>query len=319
MTSAEKQYLSLLRRIRDEGEERPDRTGTGTKSLFGEQMKFDLSEGFPLLTSKRVALGAIAHELVWMLSGSSNIQYLAKNNVGIWNEWPFKAYLKATGQPMPEQGSDEWNLEINRFTDNIKTDDEFASNYGNLGPVYGYQWRHWPDSRGKEVDQILEAQRTIRENPDSRRIIVSAWNVGDLEDMSISGLPPCHMTFQFYASEQIDPTSGRPYLDMKLYQRSADMFLGVPFNMAQYAILLSMMAQSTGRTPRYFVHSFGDTHIYNNHTVQVNEQLSRESELFDPPVLRLNPLITDITKFQRSDIAIEGYEHHPAIKAPVAI
>lgn len=319
MATAENQYLSLLRRIRDEGEERSDRTGTGTKSLFGEQMKFDLREGFPLLTSKRVAIGAVAHELVWMLSGSSNIRYLAENNVGIWNEWPFKAYLKATGQQLPEQGSDEWNSRIDQFIDNIKTDDKFAAEYGDLGPVYGYQWRHWPDSRGREVDQILEAQRTIRENPDSRRIIVNAWNVGDLEDMSISGLPPCHMTFQFYASEQIDPTTGQQYLDMKLYQRSADMFLGVPFNMAQYAILLSMMAQSTDRTPRYFVHTFGDTHIYNNHTDQVDEQISRESDLYPSPVLELNPEITDITNFKRDDIVVKDYRHHPGIKAPVAI
>ena len=317
--SAERQYLSLLRDIRDNGEVREDRTGTGTKSLFGEQMKYDLREGFPLLTSKRVALGSIAHELVWMLHGDNNLRYLAENNVGIWNEWPFVAYLESEGIEKPEQGSDEWKERLAGFIEKIKTDDEFAEKHGGLGPVYGYQWRHWQGSDGEEFDQLAKAQDDIRNHSDSRRIIVNTWNVAELEAMDKSGLPPCHMMYQFYASTTTDPETGKPYLDMKLYQRSGDMFLGVPFNMAQYALLLSMMAQTTDRTPRYFVHTFGDTHIYSNHTAQVDEQLSRENALYTPPKLELNPNVSDITEFTFNDITVRDYEHHPAIKGQVAI
>lgn len=317
--SAEHQYLGLLQTIRDDGGQRGDRTGTGTRSLFGEQMRYDLREGFPALTSKRIALGAVAHELIWMLDGDNNLQYLAKNNVNIWNEWPFKAYLDSQNEPLPEQGSPEWKAKMSDFLDNVRSNDDFAAKYGSLGPVYGYQWRHWPKGDGSEVDQITEAQDTIRNNPDSRRIIVSAWNTGDIEAMSKSGLPPCHAFFQFYASNQRDPETDKPYLDMKLYQRSADMFLGVPFNMAQYAMLLTMMSQTTDRTPRYFTHSFGDTHIYNNHIEQVNEQLSRRDNLYPSATLELNPEVRDVTKFTFADIAIKDYQHHPAIKAPVAI
>lgn len=316
---AETQYLNLLKDIRDNGEQRTDRTGVGTRSLFGEQMKYDLREGAPVLTSKRVALGSVAHELVWMLDGDSNIEYLVKNKVPIWNEWPFVSWLDRTGQTRPPQGSDEWNGLMKQFTDSIANDHDFAAAYGDLGPVYGYQWRHWSDGRGGEVDQILQAQETIRKNPDSRRIIVNAWNVADIEEMAKAGLPPCHMTFQFYGSQQKDPETGKPYLDMKMYQRSADMFLGVPFNMAQYAMLLMMMAQATDREARYFVHTFGDTHIYNNHVDQVNEQLSRADNLYPIPRIVLNPDIKDITAFRRDDIGIEGYESHPAIKAPIAV
>ena len=317
--SAEQQYLGLLESIRDEGEVRHDRTGTGTRCLFGEQLRYDLREGFPALTSKAVALGAVAHELIWMLDGDNNLQYLAQNNVNIWNEWPFVSYLDQTGQARPEQGSDEWKAKMANFLQNIRENDNFAAKYGSLGPVYGYQWRHWPKANGRQVDQIAEAQDTIRNNPDSRRIIVSAWNTGDIEEMSQSGLPPCHAFFQFYVSNTRDPESGKPYLDMKLYQRSADMFLGVPFNMAQYAMLLTMMAQTTERTPRYFMHSFGDTHIYNNHIDQVNEQLSRRDDLYAPPTLKLNTQVTDITQFTAGDIEVKNYQHHQAIRAKVAI
>lgn len=317
--TAEQQYLSLLRDIQQNGEDRGDRTGTGTRSLFGEQMKFDLREGFPLLTSKRVAMGAIAHELIWMLRGDNNLRYLAENNVNIWNEWPFVAYLEKSGQTVPEQGSDEWNERMAAYLEQVKTNDEFAAEHGSLGPVYGYQWRHWHNNEGKEFDQVKKAQDDIRNHGESRRIIVSAWNVGELDAMSESGLPPCHMMYQFYSSSVQDPETGKPYLDMKLYQRSGDMFLGVPFNMAQYALLLSMMAQTTDHTPRFFIHTFGDTHIYKNHFNQVEEQLNRENDLYPAPKLVLNQNVKDIGDFTRDDINVVGYEHHPAIKAPVAI
>ncbi len=310
MKSAEQQYLGLLEKIRDEGETRGDRTGTGTRSLFGEQMTYDMRDGFPMLTTKKIFVKSIMHELLWMLNGDSNIQYLAQNNVNIWNEWPFVSYLERTGQQVPRQDSPEWQELMQNYLEHITTDDNFATEHGDLGPVYGYQWRHWPRPGGGEVDQLAEAQHTIRTNPDSRRIVVSAWNAADIEEMAVSGLPPCHMFYQFYVSKG-------EYLDMKMYQRSADMFLGVPFNMAQYAMLLSMMAQTTDLKPRNLVHTFGDTHIYNNHVNQVNEQLAREP--LSPPTLSLNPDVKEIWDFGIDDITIEDYQSHPAIKAPIAI
>lgn len=308
--SAEHQYLDLLTQIRDEGDEKSDRTGTGTRSIFGPQMEYDLREGFPVLTTKRVALGAVATELCWMLKGDRNLRYLVERNCNIWNEWPFVGHLLATGQPIPPQGSEEWKGMMAEYVRNVKTDDNFAEEFGDLGPVYGYQWRHWPDGTANGIDQLAIAQDTIRNNPNSRRNIVNAWNVSDLDDMSKFGLPPCHMFYQFYVSKD-------GQLDMKMYQRSADMFLGVPFNMAQYAMLLSMMAQTTDTTPRRLIHTFGDAHIYSNHFDQVNTQLEREP--YAAPTIRLNPDVREIWDFEPEDIEIVDYEHHPAIRAQVAI
>lgn len=273
-------------------------------------MQYDLREGFPALTTKKVALGAVATELVWMLKGDRNIKYLVERGCNIWNEWPFYAYLQHTDQTIPPQGSDEWKGLMSKYLDKIKTDDNFAAEFGDLGPVYGYQWRHFPDGSFNGIDQIAIAQDTIRNNPDSRRIIVDAWNVSEIEEMSKSGLPPCHMMYQFYVTNDGE-------LDMKFYQRSADMFLGVPFNMAQYALLLSMMAQTTGTKPRRLIHTFGDAHIYSNHTNQVRTQLSRVP--FEPPTLRLNPDVKEVWDFEPTDVEIIGYQSHPAIKAQVAI
>lgn len=316
MVRAETQYLDLLRDIRDNGEQRGDRTGTGTRSIFGRQLDYDLRKGAPILTSKRVALGAVAHELVWMLHGDSNIKYLAENNVKIWNEWAFEPALLRMGYQIPEQGSEEWDRLMELYINRMRTDDRFANMYGDLGPVYGYQWRHAPKDGGGEVDQIADVQDALRHNPFSRRLIVDSWNVGQIDQMA---LPPCHLLYQFYSSTTHDPESGKPYLDMKMYQRSADMFLGVPFNMAQYAMLLTMMAQATDHEPRILSHTFGDTHIYNNHGEQVDLQLSRADDLYPAPRIELNPDIHDITKFTRADINIVGYESHPAIRAQVSI
>jgi thymidylate synthase len=304
-----RQYLELLQDIKTNGIEKSDRTGTGTKSVFGRQLRFNLCEGFPAVTTKKLFLRGIIHELLWFLQGSSNIEYLVKNDVHIWNEWPFKAYLQRTGQDVPKPGTDEWKEKLATFVENIKTDHAFAETYGELGPVYGYQWRHWPDGSGGEIDQITRAVETIKNNPDSRRIIVSAWNVADIDEMAKSGLPPCHMLFQFYVAD------GK--LSCHLYQRSADTFLGVPFNIASYALLTMMMAQVTGLKPGEFVHTLGDTHIYLNHLQQVDEQLSREPRPL--PTMKINPNVTSIFDFTVDDFTLEGYDPHPAIKAPIAV
>ena len=310
LASGESQYIDLLSSVRDEGVEKSDRTGTGTRSLFGDQMKIDLRQGLPLLTTKKVFTRAIIHELIWMIKGDHNLQYLAQNNVNIWNEWPFVSYLERVGKDIPPQGSEEWAGEMKAYLEQVCNDDAFAEEFGDLGPIYGKQWRHVDEpSSGTYVDQLADAQDTLRTNPDSRRIIVDSWNVSELNEMNRSGLPPCHALYQFYTA------NGE--MDLKLYQRSADMFLGVPFNMVQYALLGSMMAQSTGHKARYFTHSFGDTHVYNNHLAQVDEQLSREPR--DVPRLTLNPNVTNIFDFTAKDITIEGYDPHPAIKGQVAI
>jgi thymidylate synthase len=262
------QYLDLLARARRHGVERGDRTGTGTLSVFGHQMRFDLADGFPLVTTKKLHVKSIIHELLWFLSGETNIKYLKDNDVSIWDEW--------------------------------------ADADGELGPVYGKQWRRWETADGRVVDQIANVARMIRETPESRRLIVSAWNVGDVDKMA---LPPCHCLFQFYVAE------GR--LSCQLYQRSADIFLGVPFNIASYALFTMMMAQVSGLRPGEFVHTLGDAHLYLNHIEQADLQLTRRPKPL--PEIRINPAVTDIFGFRYDDFELVGYAPHPHIKAPVAV
>jgi thymidylate synthase len=261
-------YLDLLRHVLEHGARKQDRTGTGTLSVFGHQMRFDLADRFPLLTTKKVHLRSIVHELLWFLQGSTNVGYLRENKVTIWDEW--------------------------------------ADKDGELGPVYGYQWRSWPTPDGRHVDQIAEVVAQIRSNPASRRLIVSAWNVADIPRMALA---PCHALFQFYVAD------GR--LSCQLYQRSADIFLGVPFNIASYALLTLMVAQATGLKPGEFVHTLGDAHLYLNHVEQAREQLSRSPRA--APAMRLNPAVRDLFAFRYEDFTLEGYDPHPAISAPIAV
>jgi len=261
-------YHDLVRRILEHGVRKDDRTGTGTLSVFGHQMRFDLADGFPLLTTKKVHLPSIVHELLWFLTGGTNVRYLQERGVTIWDEW--------------------------------------ADAQGDLGPVYGFQWRSWPAPDGRSIDQMAQVIETIRRNPDSRRLMVSAWNPADVDRMK---LPPCHVLFQFYVSD------GR--LSCQLYQRSADVFLGVPFNIASYALLTLMAAQVTDLKPGEFVHTFGDAHLYTNHLDQARLLLSRDHRPL--PVMRLNPAVRDIDAFRFEDFTLEGYDPHPAIKAPVAV
>jgi thymidylate synthase len=263
-----KQYLELMRRVRETGTRKEDRTGTGTLSVFGHQMRFDLGDGFPLVTTKKCHIKSIIHELLWFLSGDTNVRYLQENGVRIWNEW--------------------------------------ADEDGNLGPVYGYQWRSWPVADGRHVDQISQVIDQIRHTPDSRRMIVSAWNVGEIDNMA---LPPCHMMFQFYVAD------GK--LSCQLYQRSADIFLGVPFNIASYALLTMMVAQVCDLMPGDFVHTLGDAHLYLNHLEQADEQLTRKP--FPLPVMKINPAVKSIFDFKFEDFELVGYEAHPHIKAVVAV
>ena len=263
-----KQYLDLLSHIMEHGTDKSDRTGTGTRSVFGYQMRFNLADGFPLLTTKKLHLKSIIHELLWFLKGDTNARYLQENGVRIWNEW--------------------------------------ADENGDLGHIYGYQWRSWPDYNGGHIDQISEVIETIKNNPDSRRIIVSAWNVADLPNMN---LPPCHAFFQFYVAD------GK--LSLQLYQRSADSFLGVPFNIASYALLLMMVAQVTGLEVGDFVHTLGDAHIYNNHFEQIKEQLSRDPRKL--PRMVINPDVKNIFDFKYEDFSLEDYDPHPHIKGVVAV
>lgn len=263
-----KQYLNLMQHVLAEGTQKHDRTGTGTLSIFGHQMRFNLQEGFPLATTKKVHLRSIIHELIWFLKGETNIKYLKDNGVSIWDEW--------------------------------------ADKNGELGPVYGHQWRSWPTANGGHIDQISQVINQIKNNPDSRRIIVSAWNVAEIENMA---LPACHCFFQFYVAD------GK--LSCQLYQRSADIFLGVPFNIASYALLTMMVAQVCNLTPGDFIHTLGDAHLYSNHLEQARLQLSREPKPL--PVMKLNPEVTDIFSFKFDDFTLENYEPHPGIKAPVAV
>ena len=300
-----KQYHDLLKHIQANGNLKSDRTGTGTTSVFGYQMRFNLQEGFPLLTTKKIFTKGIIHEVLWFIKGSTNIQYLVQNGVGIWNDWPFQSYLKQNNlEAKFPKYTDEWKAEMKAFVARIKTDDDFAKQYGELGPVYGKQWRNF-----EGVDQLQNVIDDIKAKPDSRRLIVSAWNPKDIPVMAKSGLPPCHTLFQFYVAD------GK--LSCQLYQRSADVFLGVPFNIASYALITHMIAQVCGLQVGDFVHTFGDAHIYSNHFEQVKEQLSRE--FYELPTLKLNPKITSIFDFTYEDIEIENYVYHPAIKAPVAV
>lgn len=304
-------YLELLERIKREGAQKGDRTGTGTLSLLGHQMRFDLSKGFPLLTTKKVPIKAIIHELIWFMRGDTNLKYLADNNVHIWDEWPYKAYLVKNHIAVPKTGSDEWNTGIKEFVERIKTDDVFAKEYGNLGPIYGYQWRNWPTPNGGHIDQLKEVIEQIKKNPDSRRLIVSAWNVADIDEMAKAGLPPCHCLFQFYVA------NGK--LSCQLYQRSCDTFLGVPFNIASYSLLVMMIAQVTGLELGEFVWTGGDVHLYLNHLEQVETQLGRKNDLRPMPTMKINPDIKNIEDFTIDDFELVDYNPHDSIKAPIAV
>lgn len=299
-------YLELLKDVRDNGIGKDDRTGTGTRSVFGRQLRCDLSQGFPLLTTKKVFLRGIIHELLWFVRGDTNIKYLVDNNVGIWNEWPFQSYLRQQGLDKDlEKHSCEWQYKLEEFITNIKEDDDFAKKWGELGPVYGKQWRNFSG-----IDQLAWVINEIKTNPSSRRLIVSAWNPAEIEEMAKAGLPPCHTLFQFYVSKDNK-------LSCQLYQRSADLFLGVPFNIASYALLVMMVAQVCDLELGDFVHTFGDVHIYNNHVDQVNEQLSREPTQL--PSIKINPDVTSLFDFTFDDFELVDYDPAPAIKAPVAV
>ena len=291
-----RQYHELMDRVLREGIDKSDRTGTGTRSVFGHQMRFDLAEGFPMITTKKLHLKSILHELIWFISGDTNIRYLCQNGVRIWDDWPFATYSKSAEYD---------GIDMKEFAARIAADADFAAKWGDLGPVYGYQWRFWPGPNGP-VDQLRDVLEGIRRNPDGRRHIVSAWNPGYIDQMA---LPPCHAFFQFYVSD------GR--LSCQLYQRSADIFLGVPFNIASYALLIHMMAQDLGLQVGDFVHSLGDAHIYSNHTDQVRLQLSRD--LRPLPTLSLNPSVKSLFDFRYEDVELVGYDPHPHIPAPVAV
>jgi thymidylate synthase len=300
-----KQYHALLRQTLDQGVVKGDRTGTGTRSVFGHQSRYDLSAGFPLMTTKKVYMKGIIHELLWFIAGDTNITYLVRNGVNIWNEWPFQNYLIQQGlaDSLPKH-SQAWKEELKDFVERIKTDDDFAQKWGELGPVYGRQWRNF-----EGVDQLSKALDMIQNTPNSRRIIVSAWNPPEIDEMAKAGLPPCHTLFQFYVANN--------KLSCQLYQRSADVFLGVPFNIASYALLTHMIAQVCGLDAGDFIHTLGDAHLYSNHIDQANEQLGRD---FRPlPTLKLNASINDLFAFTFDDVMIEDYNPHPPIKAPIAV
>lgn len=319
MAILEQPYLDLLQKIMTEGHNKNDRTGTGTRSLFGAQMRFDLSKGFPLLTTKRVPFGLIKSELLWFLRGDTNIRFLLQHKNHIWDEWAFENWVKSSEYKGPDmtnfglrsQSDPEFNkvyrAEMKKFDQRILADKAFADKYGNLGDVYGAQWRHWRKRDGKGyIDQIAHVIKQIKETPDSRRMVVTAWNP---EDVPTSALPPCHVMFQFYVVD------GK--LSVQLYQRSGDMFLGVPFNIASYSLLLNMIARETGLEVGEFVHTLGDAHIYRNHFKQVKELLSRQP--YDSPQLWLNPDKKKIEDFEMKDIKVLNYKHHGTIKAPVAV
>jgi len=304
-------YLELLEHVIKNGTVKTDRTGTGTKSVLGYQMRFNLEDGFPLLTTKKVPIKAIIHELLWFMRGDTNLKYLADNNVHIWDEWPFKAYLTKSGKPMPKVGSEEWNSGIKEFIEKIKTDKNFAKEYGDLGPIYGSQWRCWKNQDNTCLDQLANAIEMIKTTPDSRRIIISAWNVADIDEMAKAGLPPCHCLFQFYVAD------GK--LSCQLYQRSCDTFLGVPFNIASYALLVMIVAQICGLKPGEFVWTGGDVHLYLNHQEQAELQLSRKNDIRPLPTMKINPNKNKIEDFTIEDFELINYNPHDAIRAPIAV
>ncbi len=313
---ADESYLDLLEHIIKSGKDKGDRTGTGIRSLLGYQMRFNLEDGFPLLTTKKVPMKAITHELLWFMRGDTNLKYLADNDVHIWDEWPYKAYLKKKNLPIPEINGEEWKKGMKEFVDKIKADPAFAKENGDLGPIYGYQWRHWRTPEG-EIDQIarlIENIEAVKKDPkhrDGRRLIVSAWNVADIEEMNKAGLPPCHLLFQFYVS------NGK--LSCQLYQRSCDTFLGVPFNIASYSLFTMMIAQVTGLLPGEFVWTGGDVHLYLNHLDQAQLQLSRRNDIRPLPKMKINPAKKKIEDFTIEDFELVDYNPHDSIKAPIAV
>ena len=304
-------YLDLLEHIIKNGAVKTDRTGTGTRSVLGYQMRFNLSDGFPLLTTKKVPIKSIIHELLWFMRGDTNLKYLADNNVHIWDEWPYKAFLIRNKLKVPKTNSEEWNTGIREFIEKIKNDENFAKDYGNLGPIYGYQWRSWPTPNGKHIDQLAGIIEEIKKNPDSRRLIISAWNVADLDEMAKAGLPPCHCLFQFYVA------NGK--LSCQLYQRSCDTFLGVPFNIASYALFTMIIAQICELEPGEFVWTGGDVHLYSNHLEQVKLQLSRRNDIRPLPKMKINPKKMKLEDFTIEDFELSGYNPHEGIKAPIAV
>ena len=300
-----KAYLDLLQDVYDNGVGKDDRTGTGTRSVFGRQIRCDLAAGFPLLTTKKVFLRGIIHELLWFVRGDTNIKYLVDNNVGIWNEWPFQNYLNKNGFADLARSSCEWEDRLDEFVINVERSPAFAKEWGELGPVYGKQWRNFSG-----IDQLEWVINEIKTNPTSRRLIVSAWNPAEIEEMAKAGLPPCHTLFQFYVSHDNK-------LSCQLYQRSADLFLGVPFNIASYALLTMMVAQVCDLELGEFVHTFGDVHIYSNHEDQVREQLSRTPG--DLPRMKINPDVSSLFDFTFDDFELLDYAPASSIKAPVAV
>lgn len=318
MTYGEQAYLDLCKLILEKGHKKEDRTGTGTYSIFGHQMRFDLSEGFPLLTTKKVNFRLIASELLWFIKGDTNIRFLLENNNNIWNEWAFERWVESEDYDGPdmtdfgrrslvdEDFNREYQKQMELFKEKILTDDDFAKKYGDLGYVYGKQWRHWETKTGETIDQLKNVIDSIRNDPDSRRHIVSAWNP---EDIPFMALPPCHTLFQFYVAD------GK--LSCQLYQRSGDIFLGVPFNIASYALLTYLIAHECDLEVGEFVHTLGDAHIYTNHVEQVKTQLQRDVRPF--PQLKLNKEKQSVFDFELTDFELIGYDPHPAIKAPIAV
>lgn len=307
----DEQYLDLLQKLLDEGNDKTDRTGTGTKSFLGYQMRFNLEDGFPLLTTKKVPIKAIIHELLWFMRGDTNLQYLAQNNVHIWDEWPYRAYLVRNNIPIPEINGEEWKKGMAEFVERVKTDDAFAKEYGNLGPIYGYQWRSWPTPNGGHIDQLAKVIEQIKNTPDSRRMVVSGWNVADIDEMAKAGIPPCHTLFQFYVAD------GK--LSCQLYQRSCDTFLGLPFNIASYSTFTMILAQICGLKPGEFVWTGGDVHLYKNHIEQAQLQLSRRNDIRPLPKMKINPAKMKIEDFTIDDFELVDYNPHEGIKAPIAV